>query len=203
MDTIIKAIPIYNFLNYCNDIDIQKNVLECGAGGSIPPLYIFNKHGYETYGIDISEDQIIKAENFCKENGLKLNIKKGDMRNIEFEDEFFSFVYSYNSIFHMSKSEIKLTINEIGRVLKKKGLCFINFLSIDDCRFGEGDKVGSGEYLQDENNKKIVHSYFDDNEAEEYLTNFKVLFKEKRVIERYEDGKKYKLSYIDYIIEKI
>ena len=202
MSIIIKAIPIYNFLNYCNDSDLDKNVLDCGAGGAIPPLYIFYKNGYKTYGIDSSKTQIDKAEKFCKKNNIMLNIKEGDMKSLEFPDQYFSFIYSYNSIFHMKKSEIVCVLNEIKRVLKKDGLCFVNFLSRYDSRFREGIEITDGEYLQEEDDSDIIHSYFYDNEAEKYLKDFKIIFKEKKVTEKYIDNKKYRLAYIEYIVKK-
>lgn len=110
MNIIIKAIPIYNFLNYCNSSPLSKNVLDLGAGGKVPLLYIFNECGYKTYGIDFSD----KAD--------------------------------------------------------------------DD---------------------KIIHSYFDDEECEKYFEGFEVIFKEKRITEKYIECKKYKLSYIDYILKKL
>lgn len=35
MTNIIKAVPIYNFLNYCNACELEKKVLDCGAGGIV------------------------------------------------------------------------------------------------------------------------------------------------------------------------
>ena len=203
MKKVIKAIPIYNFLNYCNDCELEKKVLDCGAGGKIPPLYIFSKSGYETYGIDISDDRINKAKVFCEENSININISNCDMRNLKFKNEEFSFIYSYNSIFHMRKSEIKKVVNDMRRILKKDGLCYINLLSKDDCRFGEGTKISDSEFLQDEDNQMIIHSYFDDTEAESYFNGFKIIYKEKRIIEKFIGDEKYLLSYIDYILKKI
>lgn len=200
---IIKAIPIYNFLNYCNNSKLEKKVLDCGAGGKIPPLYIFAKSGYETYGIDIADNKIKKAEEFLKENALQVKIEKCDMRNLKFKDEEFSFIYSYNSIFHMRKDEIKMVINNMKRILKKDGLCYINFLSKDDCRFGDGTKVSNSEFLQAEDDEMVMHSYFEDTEGESYFGGFEIVYKEKRIIKKFIDNEKYVLSYIDYILKKI
>lgn len=202
MTRMIKAIPIYNFLNYCNACKLEKKVLDCGAGGKVPPLSVFYENGYETHGIDISDEKLSQAEKFCKENAMHLNIERCDMRNLKFEDEAFSFVYSYNSIFHMPKSEIKKVVNDIKRVLKKDGLFYVNFLSKDDCRFADGEKVSDSEFLQEEDNEMILHSYFEDTEAEAYFDGFQVIYKEKRIVEKFIEDKKYRLSYSDYILKK-
>lgn len=78
-----------------------KNILDCGAGGDYPPLAIFSEFGYKTYGIEISDSQIEKAKVFEEQVGLELNISKGDIRELPFEDESISYIYSYNSIFYM------------------------------------------------------------------------------------------------------
>ena len=49
-----------------------------------------------------------KAQGFCRENKMQLNIFGGDMRGIPFANESFSFVYSYNAIFFMTKPDIHI-----------------------------------------------------------------------------------------------
>jgi len=110
---------LYNFLRYTNTSPLEKKILDCGAGGPDPKLTLFYENGFETYGIDISDDQIKESKDFCEREGIDLNIIKGDMRNIPFESEYFSFVFSYNSIFHLSKKDTGIAIKEIFRVLKR------------------------------------------------------------------------------------
>jgi len=140
MKPVFRQNQLYTFLLYCNGSELEKNVLDCGAGGVLPPLAIFKEQGYVTFGIDISDEQIKRSKVFEEKHQLDLNISKGDMIAIPFEDETFSFVYSYNSIFHMSKEDIRKVILEIKRVLKKDGLAFINFASLNDDRAYVGKK---------------------------------------------------------------
>ncbi len=87
MKMIIRQTQLYNFLNFCNKSGLQKNVLDCGAGGDCPPLSLFHFYGYEIRGIELNEEQMIKANEFAKERGLELNISQGNMLYIPFEDE--------------------------------------------------------------------------------------------------------------------
>jgi ubiquinone/menaquinone biosynthesis C-methylase UbiE len=204
MKPVFRQNQLYTFLLYCNDVELDKVILDCGAGGNLPPLAIFHEYGYKTYGIDISQEQIELAKKFEVEHNLELGIAQEDMKSLPFEDESISFIYSYNSIFHMSKVEIGIAIKEIYRVLPKGGLAFINFASTSDFRATMGEKVRDGEYLQQEHGEKILHSYFDENEAENYFEGFKVIYKEKRIRDGYaRENVKITLSFIDYIIEKI
>jgi len=204
MKPVFRQNQLFTFLLYCNDVELNKEILDCGAGGNLPPLAIFAEHGYKTHGIDISQNQIELAKAFELEHNLNLGIIKGDMKSLDFEDESISFIYSYNSIFHMSKYEIGIAIKEIYRVLPKGGLAFINFASTSDFRATMGEKVREGEYLQQEHGDKILHSYFEENEAEKYFEGFKVIYKEKRIRDGYaRENVKITLGFIDYIIEKI
>lgn len=173
---------LYNFLTFIHSHPSEKKILDCGAGGYNPKLAFFCDNGFQTYGIDISDEQIKDSEDFCNERGIKLNIIKGDMRNIPFETEFFGYVYSYNSIFHLTKKDCAIAINEIYRVLKKGGLCYVNFLSKDDEHYSKEAESASGEIVSKENNGEFLHSYFEDDEPDKYFTKFKIVYKEKRHI---------------------
>ena len=97
---MIRAVELYTFLEYCNSSSLEKEVLECGAGTTteLEPLLVrFFDYGYDTHGIEISEERLLAAQDYCIENELNLDIREGDMRQIPFEDEAMSFIFSYNS----------------------------------------------------------------------------------------------------------
>lgn len=202
MKFVFRQTQLYKFLKYCNEINLEKSVLDCGAGGNCPPLALFSECGYKTYGIEISNSQIEMAKTFCKEHNVELNISKGDITKLPFEDESISYIYSYNTIFHMKKEDIAKSVSEIKRVLKPGGICFVNFLSINDEDYGQGEKVGEGEFLQIEGGEKIIHTYYNIEEAEAHFKDMKILFKENRVLERIYEGEKIRQGYIDYIVQK-
>jgi ubiquinone/menaquinone biosynthesis C-methylase UbiE len=202
MNIVYRQTQLYKFLNYCQDTSLEKTVLDCGAGGNWPPLGLFHEFGYETYGIELDDTQVQKSKKFELLHGMILNIAKGDMRHLPFEDNSISFVYSYNSIFHMKKQDIALAVNEIKRVLKPNGLCFINFLSLNNFGFEKGEKVGENEFLEDEDGEKVLHSYFDINEGDQYFSDMNILLKENRTLERIYEGKMITQGYIDYIVKK-
>jgi len=175
--------PLYTFLKYCENSRLQKKILDCGAGGKEPPLYIFHLLGYSSYGVDISEEQLKKARNFCDKKMVELNIRKGDMRNLPFDDCSFSFVYSYDTIFHMPKKEVAIAIEEMRRVLRREGLLFVNFVSTQHSGFGVGQEVGAGEFIQNGKHGEVFISYYEDNEPDLLFHGFEILSKEKRIVE--------------------
>lgn len=202
MNLVFRQTQLYKFLNYCNQSNLEKSVLDCGAGGNCPPLALFSEFGYKTYGIELNDSQIEKAQIFSNENNVELNIFKGDITKLTFEDESISFIYSYNTIFHMKKQDIIKAMDEIKRVLKPGGLCFVNFLTKNDYGYGKGEKVGEGEFLQEEDGKQVIHTYYEPEEVELHFSGMEILLKENRILERIFEGQKIKQGYIDFIAKK-
>lgn len=202
---IYRQSQLYTFLRYCNSVDKKRCILDCGAGGNMPPLGIFKEAGYDTTGIEISERALKMSKDFQDHKKLDLNIIKGDMKNLQFKDESFSFAYSYNTIFHMSREDIIESVKEMKRVVEKDGLIFLNFVSIEDERYEKGEFVREKEYLELEHGEKVLHCYFEENDGEKIFQelNMKIIFKEhrKRRIEE-SNGKYINLSFIDYIVRK-
>lgn len=200
MDEIFKQIPLYRFLAYCNRMnEFEKIILDCGAGGDQPPLSLFYEFGYQTYGIELNKDQLEKSQKYASEKGQNLNIVTGDMCHLNFDDGFFPFVYSYNSVFHMRKASVNQAIHEMKRVLKPDGLLFVNFLSTNDFRCGLGPQVGENEYEQMDD-FPVIHSYYESDEPDRYFENMQILFKEDRTVERIYQGEKIRQGFIDYIV---
>jgi ubiquinone/menaquinone biosynthesis C-methylase UbiE len=198
---IIWATPLYEFLRQCNATRLKKIILDCGAGSHAdrpPPLYLFYQYGYKTYGIEIEKNALANATRFCRKNDVPLNIIRGDMRRIPFKNRLFSFVYSYNAIMFMTKADIAVAMNEIQRVLKPHGLCYVNFQSVDD---PDRRPFCNTAFVRDLLRSKRF-SRHKDNEADVYFRNFKIIRKEKRLIEKLWQGKVIKQAYIDYIAEK-
>ncbi len=199
---IFKQIPLYRYLLICESLGLEKNVLDCSAGGVQPALSLFKNYGYKTHGIESSLEELNLANEFAKENDQNLDIQLGNIKELTFESNSFSYVYSYNSISIMKKDDIKKSINEMMRVLRKNGLMFVNFLTTEDFTCGSGKLIGDLEYEQEENGNLLVHSYFKDNEADDYFQTNQILFKESRLVERIINGHWVKQAYVDYIVRK-
>lgn len=199
MIEIIWATPLYEFLRQCNASPLTKDVLDCGAGGSHPPLSLFYQYGYKTYGIEIAEESLAEAQIFCTENNMPLDIIRGDMRRIPFPSNSFSFIYSYNAIDFMTKPDIAVSMREITRSLKTNGLCYVNFLSIDDAETWEPfcETAPALDLLK---SKRFAH--FEDNEADVYFEDYDVVRKEKKLTDKLWEGKMLKRAEIEYIARK-
>ncbi|MFX0211802.1 MAG: class I SAM-dependent methyltransferase [Candidatus Hodarchaeota archaeon] len=203
MRFITRATFLYEFLRQCNLTTLEREVLDCGAGGRYPPLSIFYESGYKTHGIDISEEAIVLANSFCKKHEIELNIIKGDIRKIPYDDETIPFVYSFNTIMHLNKKDTAIAMSEIERVLRTNGLCYINFQS-KSCQIPDlGEEISPGEYLTVlPDGEEVIHSLFDDDEPEYYFKNFDIIHKEKRLDFRATDDKTVIVADLHYIAKK-
>lgn len=174
-------------------------MLDCGASGAEPPLALFYRYRYRTYGLEIAEEQLAKARRYCREQCLPLNIFRGDMRSVPFASGRFSFVYSLDAIFFMTKPGIAVAMGEIERVLKPGGLRFVNFRSVDDpdrrpfCATAPARRLLGSEGF----------SYHEDDEADAYFQNFRILRKEKRIIDKVHGRGRLVEAYVEYIAEKL
>ena len=112
-DTILRtnAIPVYGFLSTINAKrpvnagQSRGKILDCGAGGSVPPIALFAQQGFDAWGMDISEEQLGQARQFCIQNEIDVHLQTGDMRQIPFEDETFDYVYEHYAMCHLSKQD--------------------------------------------------------------------------------------------------
>lgn len=195
---IVWATPLYEFLRRCNAAPLLKRVLDCGAGGSDPPLQLFHQYGYRTCGIDIQEEAVNHAARFCRDNGVPLRIFLGDMRSIPFASESFGAVCSFNAIWFMTKPDIACAVREMERVLKPGGLCYVNFVSVDDPnRRPFADDAYARRLLASEH-----FAYHEDDEAESYFHDLVILRKEKRWVDKVHGSGRLLQVYLDYIAQK-
>jgi len=185
-----NATPVYAFLSLINANQMEgetfsgKKILDCGAGGAFPPLTLFHQQGFDARGIDVSDEQIQKAEEFCHEQGMMLHLRKGDMRQIPFEDDTFDYVYEHYSMCHLSKQDTVRAIHEMYRVLKKGGLCLLGVMSMDTWPksiFGEEREPGQF-WGKEHGDELTLHSMFTDKETDQLVPGWEIISKEKRVV---------------------
>jgi ubiquinone/menaquinone biosynthesis C-methylase UbiE len=107
-----------------------KTILDigCGSGNHLLKLA---KEEFLVYGIDSSREAIKLAKKRFAEEKLKGNLKVHSMhKTFPFSDNFFDAIISLRTLNHGDMTQIKKTIQEIKRVIKKNGCCFISSLFI-------------------------------------------------------------------------
>ncbi len=183
---VVHRSAVYGFLEFIWEKEkitgksLGRKILDCGAGGQRPPIVLFAEHGFNSFGIDLSETQIEAAIEFCKNRDLKVNLSVGDMRNIPFDDNSFDLVYEFYSMVHLTKKDTLKAIQEMKRVVKKGGHLFFGFASIDTWPI-TGEERETGEYwLFEHSDEEVVHSFFNDDEIIGYLEGLETLRVDRR-----------------------
>ena len=180
MDAVYRS-TMYGFLEFIWEKEriskepLGRRILDCGAGGGRPSIGLFSEYGFEAFGIDIAESQIDAAEEFCKERDLTVNLSVGDMRNIPFDDNYFDQVYEFYSMVHLTKKDILKAIQEMKRVVKKGGHLFFGFASCDTWPITGEEREKNEFWLFEHGDEEVVHSFFHDDEIEDYLEGLEVL----------------------------
>lgn len=167
-----NATPLYGFLSFLHTHldagDEQPRILDCGAGGAVPPLALFHQHGYLCQGIDISSEALTKANEFVQNHKFDITLEQADMRALPFADASFDAVYEHYSMCHLSKADTLKAISEMLRVIKPGGFAFFGVIS--DASFPIfGTEVRQGEYALNEGGHQVLHSYYADGELENLL----------------------------------
>ena len=183
-----NATPVYSFLSMLQaqppaEAPHPLKVLDCGAGGPLPPLTLFRQHGYEAWGVDCSAEQLERARQFCVQHQVEVNLRLGDMRALPFEDESFDALYEHFSMCHLSKADTAAALSEMRRVLKPRGLAFVGVISTGtwpQSLFGE--ERAPGEFYGEEGGQQnVLHSMFTDEEAQRLVQGWEIIVQEKHV----------------------
>ena len=102
-----------------------KRILDLGCGSGRHLVYLA-KHNFNVYGIDIAKSGIKIAKDWLKEEGVKVNLKIGDIyKRLPYPDNFFDAIISTQTLHHARIEKIRRLIKEMERILKPNGLIFV------------------------------------------------------------------------------
>lgn len=111
------------------DLKAGDKILDVGCGKGFL-LYDFTKviPGVETYGIDISDYAITNSKPEIKDR-----LRVGNATSLPWQDNFFDFVYSINTLHNLYCYELENALREIERVGKKnKYICVESYRSEEE-----------------------------------------------------------------------
>ena len=162
------------------------NALDIGFG-SPANLKMCAEHGYNIYGLEVSQEAIEKASKKFKKWRMPFTGLLFNPPTIPFEDNMFALVYSQQAIYH--NIELEKVVAEIMRVLLPGGAFFLNFHKPNHWRhkFSERitpDLVRCAPGYPTEGLRGMVLRYFD---SKDKLASLFTGFKHLRV-DDYDDG---------------
>ena len=153
-------------------------ILDLGSGTGRHLVY-FAKKGFEVYGIDASPKGIEMANQWLSEENLKANIVLHRMEEkFPYENNFFDAIISIQVIHHNRMKDIKVTISEIGRILRKGGIIFITFPKLGGTWRETSDlkEIEKGTFIPQKGKEKgLPHHFFTIEEIHEVFYSFNIL----------------------------
>jgi SAM-dependent methyltransferase len=162
--------------NYYKRNRAVTKILEVGCGPGANIWYL-SREGFDTYGIDGSENAIAGARRYLSEEGLSANFMIGDIIDLPYADNCFDAVIDNECIYSNSLSDSHLIMNEIRRVLKRDSLFFSRAFSTDmyigkdakqpsPCEYAEatdGPLANTGHFrlINEDGIKQLYSPYFE------------------------------------------
>lgn len=185
---IVDSLPLFKEHEARRFLD-----LGCGAGRN--SIYL-GKEGFDVIGIDISRTALKKAKVWSKIEGIpNITVLCASMTNLPFVRQTFHAIISVSVIHHASEKDIKKAIENIFTVLKDNGLFLANLLSIEDCRYGSGEKLENGTFRILEKFKERqfqeAHHFFSQREILTLLAFFTRIYIEQIQGEKKEQPRRY------------
>ena len=110
----------------------------CGIGRHI--IYAASM-GFDAYGIDLSERASAVARAWAAREGLPndaTRIARGSVTKLPWPDDFFDALVSHGTFDSMRFVQAEKGMRECARVIKPKGLFYLDLISGDDSRYPPG-----------------------------------------------------------------
>jgi ubiquinone/menaquinone biosynthesis C-methylase UbiE len=141
MDYIKRTKQKYNQLAHSNDLRhgddgtagmvvrfttmlMGERVLDLGSGTG-QDTRTLKRYGIHVQGLDISEEMIEVA----KQTVNHVSFRRGDFRNLPYDDEVFDGIWANLSLVHLMKKDLSIALSQVHRVLKATGIFYASFLT--------------------------------------------------------------------------
>ncbi len=126
----INEYPFSEVVSYFKRLKLSKKkkqikILEigCGCGNN---LSFLAQQGFKVSGIDFSHKAIKIAKNVFRKKKLSADLVVGNIKKLNWSNEKFDYVFDRAALTHNSHTDIPIILDEVSRVLKKKGT-FVSF----------------------------------------------------------------------------
>jgi 2-polyprenyl-3-methyl-5-hydroxy-6-metoxy-1,4-benzoquinol methylase/uncharacterized protein YbaR (Trm112 family) len=104
--------------------DGAQSILDIGCGWGRWSISAAKK-GYNVVALDPSLGAVLAGRRVSQQMGLKVHWVVGDARHLPFRAGAFDHVFSYSVIQHFSRTDAKMTLDEVKRVLSSRGTSLV------------------------------------------------------------------------------
>lgn len=165
--------------------DCQGLILDLGCGSGNDTLY-FIEHGKKVVACDQSPRAIdILRKNFPEVHEARcLNFLDG----FDWEAESFEIICADLCLHYFSGQDTREILRELNRILTSGGYLFVRVNSVKDVLHGAGEGIEVEKHLY-RTNQGMLKRFFDQEDIEEFFSEFEILFCEEEDMNRYSRAK--------------
>lgn len=174
---VIKLVPILKKKK-------SKRILDLGCGAGRHLVYL-GKRGFVVVGSDLSPSALkLSQERLEKEKVKNYTLIEHNMTRIPFPNNHFDAVISINVLHHDKLKNIKRTVDEVRRILKKNGLFLATVISPKSPKYKRGKEIEKDTFIVNKGHEAgIPHHFFDEKGIKKLFSKLKIL-KLEHVMER-------------------
>lgn len=150
-----------------------------GAGRHVKLLCEF---GFNTAGIDISEEGLRRAQEWLEKSGHRANLRVASMMALPHPDACFDVAIAFGVYYYADVAGMNVAIRELHRVLKPGGRAFVVLRTTSDYRCGKGVEVEANTFrleIDDTNEKGALMHFLDEAEVSARFVQFEEVAFEK------------------------
>ena len=165
----------------------KRDILDLGCGLGRHSI-LFARYGFCVSGMDISDDALERTKRWADDEGLKIDLRHGDMLCLPFENDSFDCVYSRNVMNHTDTKGLRQAIAEIRRVLRTGGEAYITLASkSNDGYTGGKRRIDENTFLCDAEGPEydVPHVYVDHLDVRALFSDFEFVMEQH--IEEFHD----------------
>lgn len=154
----------------------KKDFLDLGCGLGRHTIQ-FAKAGFNTAGFDLSEESIKRTAEYAKAEKLDIALKVGDMLELPYSDASFDCILCRNVISHTDTAGMRQIVEELKRVLRPEGECYLTLGSKETWGFKQDWPVvdeNTKIRIEDGPENGIPHFYADYDLIQELFKDFKI-----------------------------
>jgi ubiquinone/menaquinone biosynthesis C-methylase UbiE len=149
----------------------------CGTGRN---LIFLAKEGFEVCGIDLSLEGLRQTRRKVEAAGLGAELKRGDMTEIPYPSSSFDAVICIYAIYHNTLENMRGTLAEIHRVLRRGGLAYVTFQTPRSHKYGLGREIEANTFVQDfdsdcQSESGVPHHFSSEEEVRRMMKAFHIM----------------------------
>jgi ubiquinone/menaquinone biosynthesis C-methylase UbiE len=196
--SILRSFLSTSYYHNCKLIKKNDKVLDIGTLYT-NNLWPFHERKCKLYAVETTNDAIKIAKNILKKKKIECILKKGTNQNLPFENNYFDFLLSINTIhYEQSEQNIIKSLSEYKRVLKTSGCLILQTVAPKHSIYKNSKKIQKNIFqLNQKNDFRDKQKFFFFNSKKNINNFFLKFFRKIEISEIIENYPKETLNFFD------